>query len=295
MRFIERDWLSSNQVLFLDGDTAALVDSGYAKHERLTIALVDHLLQGRRLVRLLNTHLHSDHCGGNALLQRSHGCRTSVPIGGLRAVRDWDTDALSFAATGQRCDRFRADDALHPGETLTLGGMSWRALAAPGHDPDSLILYCRDERILISADALWQDGFGVIFPELHGDSGFVEQRAVLETIAALDVRVVLPGHGPMFTDVDTALARAFGRLDYLQADPRRNARHAIKVLVKFLLLDREAIPRAELPGLMAGLPVAREANRRHLDMTPAALSDWVVAELVRAGAARIDGELLRDH
>ncbi len=43
-------------------------------------------------------------------------------------------------------------------------------------------------------DALWENGFGVIFPELEGESGFAEQAAVLERIAELDAHVVIPGH-----------------------------------------------------------------------------------------------------
>ena len=42
------------------------------------------------------------------------------------------------------------------------------------------MLYCAEERVLISADALWENGFGVIFPELEGESGFAEEQAVLE-------------------------------------------------------------------------------------------------------------------
>ena len=41
MVFIERDWLSSNQVLLVDGDVATLIDSGYVKHAPMTLALID--------------------------------------------------------------------------------------------------------------------------------------------------------------------------------------------------------------------------------------------------------------
>jgi glyoxylase-like metal-dependent hydrolase (beta-lactamase superfamily II) len=132
----------------------------------------------------------------------------------------------------------------------------------------------------------------VIFPELDGASGFAEQRAILERIASLDVAVALPGHGPMFTDVAGALERAHRRLDHLAADPARNARHAIKVMLKFLLLEREQVPLDAVPSLMASIPLADDANRRFLGMAPAALADWAVAELLRAGAASLgDGTL----
>ena len=61
----ERGWLSANNVLMQDAHSATLVDSGYVTHQAQTLALVQHALQGRTLDQLANTHLHSDHCGGN--------------------------------------------------------------------------------------------------------------------------------------------------------------------------------------------------------------------------------------
>jgi glyoxylase-like metal-dependent hydrolase (beta-lactamase superfamily II) len=43
-----------------------------------------------------------------------------------------------------------------------------------GHDPHSVILFEPVSRVLISADALWERGFGVIFPELEGVEAFDE-------------------------------------------------------------------------------------------------------------------------
>ncbi len=59
-------------------------------------------------------------------------------------------------------------------------------IAAPGHDPHSVVLWDAADRVLISADVLWQHGFGAIFPEIEGESGFAEQGAMLDLIAGLD-------------------------------------------------------------------------------------------------------------
>lgn len=292
IRVFERGWLSSNNVLLIGPADSALIDSGYLLHAPQTLALVRHALGDRPLDRLLNTHLHSDHCGGNAALQAHYGCHTAIPVAEADKVRDWDVEALSFKATGQQCERFGFDATIAPGQLLALGGMQWQALAAPGHDPHSLLFYCADERLLISADALWENGFGVIFPELDGQSGFAEQRATLDMIAALDVRLVIPGHGAPFNDVAGALARARTRLAYLEADPLRNAQNAIKVLLKFLLLERQRIALAELPQLLLAMPVFEAANRRFLKQGPEALGQWAASQLVRAAAARLEGEYL---
>jgi glyoxylase-like metal-dependent hydrolase (beta-lactamase superfamily II) len=292
MQVFERGWLSSNNILFTGRDETALIDSGYVTHAPQTLALVSHGLQGRRLDRLVNTHLHSDHCGGNATLQRAYRCRTTIPAAEADKVRAWDEEALTYAATGQQCDRFSFDDTIAPGDMLNLGGMQWQVLGAAGHDPYSLIFYCPEERILISADALWENGFGVIFPELDGESGFAETRATLELIASLDVKLVLPGHGAPFSDVGKALETAFSRIDYFVADPVRNAQNAVKVLLKFLLLDRQKIMLADVAPLMSGIPVVTETNRRYLKKSAPDLVEWAVSQLVRAGVARVEGDAL---
>ncbi|MEZ0606123.1 MBL fold metallo-hydrolase [Paraburkholderia sp. IW21] len=241
IRVFERGWLSSNNVLLIDDASAALVDTGYATHAPQTVALVQQTLGARPLDLIINTHLHSDHCGGNALLQSTWRCRTAIPACEAEAVRVWDETRLTFRATGQTCERFSFTETIAPGEPLRLGALDWQVLGAPGHDPHSLMLYCADERVLISADALWENGFGVIFPELEGESGFAEEQAVLEAIAKLDVRLVIPGHGAPFTNVEQALERAFSRVAWLRADPARNAKNALKVLIVFKLLEVRAM------------------------------------------------------
>ncbi|MYM69409.1 MBL fold metallo-hydrolase [Pseudoduganella sp. FT55W] len=292
IQVFERGWLSSNNIMLLGRHDTAIIDTGYVSHAQQTLELVRHALHGRHLDQILNTHLHSDHCGGNAILQAHFGCKTSIPVAEAEKVRHWDVEALSFKATGQRCDRFTFDATIAPGEVLTLADMEWQALAAPGHDPHSLIFYCPQEKVLVSADALWENGFGVIFPELDGKSGFAEERATLDLIAGLDVNAVIPGHGAPFTDVAGAVARARSRLDYLAADPLRNAQNALKVLLKFLLLERQRIPLADVPVLLTSMPVFAAANSNFLQQSPDDLGKWAVAQLVRGAAARVEGEYL---
>jgi len=294
IRILERGWLSSNSVLLLGPEDTALIDSGYATHAGQTLALVRAALDGRPLDRLLNTHLHSDHCGGNALLRSALGCRVTIPALEAAKVAAWDEDALSFRATGQQCPRFAFDSTLAPGDSLVLGGLRWEVLAAPGHDPHALLFFCAQEGVLVAGDALWEDGFGVIFPELAGEPGFDEVGATLDLIAGLDARVVVPGHGAAFTDVAGALERARRRLDYLSADPLRNARNAVKVLLKFLLLERQAIPLAGLPDSLASIPLVERVRRERFGMSAQELARWAADSLVRANAARIDDSMLRD-
>jgi glyoxylase-like metal-dependent hydrolase (beta-lactamase superfamily II) len=294
MRVFERGWLSANNILFIGRDATALVDTGYVTHAPQTLALVRHALGERSLDRIVNTHLHSDHCGGNALLQEAFGSRIAIPASEADKVRTWDEEALSYRATGQQCARFMFDETVSPGEMLAMGDLQWQALGAPGHDPHALLFWCEDEGILMSGDALWQNGFGVIFPELAGEPGFDEVRATLDLVATLRPRLVIPGHGAPFSDVEAALQRAYARLDYLSADPVRNAENGVKVLLKFLLIERRALPLAEVEALFETVPLLVLARERFLARPAAELARWAVRALEKAGAARLQGDILLD-
>jgi DNA recombination-dependent growth factor C len=47
LRVLERGWLSANNVVFLDGDEATVVDTGYVTHAAQTVELVRHALDGQ--------------------------------------------------------------------------------------------------------------------------------------------------------------------------------------------------------------------------------------------------------
>ncbi len=254
LRVFERGWLSSNNIL-LDGDAGAtLVDSGHCVHAEQTVALLRQQLGTQPLLEIVNTHLHSDHCGGNAALQREWQVPVRVPSGSWKAVQAWDEVALSYAPTRQRCERFSAHGTVHPGQVLQIGARAWQVLAAPGHDPESVMLFDEGHGVLISADALWENGFGVVFPELEGDDAFDEVAQVLDLIDTLPVRWVIPGHGAPFSDVAEALQRARTRLAGFRADPARHLRHGAKVLLKYHLMEERQQSLQALRGWMADTP-----------------------------------------
>lgn len=211
-------------------------------------------------------------------------------------MRAWDTEALTYRSTGQRCDRFGFDAVLHDGDALRLGGIDWQVVAAPGHDPHAVMLFAPAPRILISGDALWENGFGVIFPELDGESGFDEQAAVLARIAELDVRLVIPGHGRIFADVAGALELAQGRLRHLGGDPARNATHAVRVLVKFKMLEEQRMAREALLAWMEAAPLMQRIRSRFMPARAMAeILDETLRALAGAGAIALEGETVVDR
>lgn len=297
VQVLQRGWLSSNNVILTGRHGNAVVDTGYATHAPQTLALAEHALAGASLSWIVNTHLHSDHCGGNALLQsRFPEVRTLIPVGQSEAVSRWDIEALTYAPTGQTCSRFRFDRALNAGETVGLGDQSWEVHAAPGHDPHAVVLFDPASRTLIAGDALWQHGFGVVFPELEGVHAFEEVGRTLDLISDLRPVTVIPGHGAAFMDVDAALSRARIRLDGFVSDPAKHARHAAKVLLKFKLLEVQACTWSEFLSWAHATPYFGTLHQRFFASCPQ--DDWLdmlVGELEAAGAAQRIDDLILDR
>ena len=294
IQVIERGWLSANNIVLHARSGATVIDSGYGAHAPQTLALLETALAGKPLAHLVNTHCHSDHMGGNAAIQRKYACRTGVPEGEAPLIDRWDEQALILAVADQRAERFRYDDTFEEGDTLKMGELVWEVLAAPGHDTHAVVFYSPEARVLVSGDALWENGFGAVFPQLYGrDTALSETRQTLERIARLGVEIVIPGHGPAFSDVDAALERALGRLESYEQDITRLARHCVKVAFSFALLEKRSMPVAEVPGYVERVTILAEINRGYLRMTSGAFAEWLVADLERSGALeRRDGMLL---
>jgi len=286
-----RDWLSANNVVLKSRDGHVLVDSGYATHAALTLALLRtaHGLGDEPLALLVNTHGHSDHIGGNACVRAAYGCPIAFPAAEAPVVERWDAKTLLYEYADQEAPRFTIDIRLQAGSTHVWGDLEWRMLAAPGHDMGALVFYNPEHGILISGDALWENGYGFVMPRAIDSDALPATRATLDMIAALDVRTVIPGHGEPFTDVAAALDRAYRRTAAFEADDARVARHALKVVLTFSLLARRCLRLAELPSYVERVGIYRDLNAAVLRMTPQALADMLVTELVRAGAVRIEG------
>lgn len=294
IEIFERGWLSANNVLLFGDQDVSLVDTGYCAHQQMTVDLVSNALKQHGLKTLntvVNTHLHSDHCGGNAALLEAFDCEIWIPQAEAVAVQDWDEKLLSFEQLGQDCPRFSHHALLVPGEEITLGSYRWQILAAPGHDNHSVMLYQEQHQILISADALWEEGFGVIFPELWGEGGFEEVAQTLELIEKLPIALVIPGHGKPFTNVKQSIETAKSRLDYLSSDADRNARHGAKVILKYKLLEWRSRKLLEAKQWIASTPVL-ENIRKQLNMNAEDFQVWLVEALVKSKAAIIEKDQL---
>lgn len=293
---LERGWLSSNNVVFTTGATA-VVDTGYWTHSAQTVSLVDGLIGARGLDMVLSTHLHSDHCGGNAALARQYPkTKVLIPPGHSQHVQEWDPHALTYEPTGQHCPPFKFQGLLDDGMELQLGDYQWQVHSAPGHDPHSVILFQPERRILVSADALWENGFGVVFPELEGQHAFAAVSSTLDLIERLSPQVIVPGHGRVFTDLQSALGRARKRLDGFMHNPAKHAHHAAKVLLKFKLLEVQQMTLDELRSWASSTLYLRLVHERHFHgQHPTEWVQHLIDDLVRVGAAARVGQNVLNH
>jgi glyoxylase-like metal-dependent hydrolase (beta-lactamase superfamily II) len=297
---LERGWLSSNNILILGDQSATVIDTGYASHATQTVALVQAALKGKPLTAIINTHLHSDHAGGNAALQAAYPlAQTHIPPGQAAHVTQWDAAALFYTPTGQQCPPFRYDALLQPGSSLRLGMADWQVHAAPGHDPHSVVFFEPESRTLISADALWQNGFGVIFPELEGQAAFAAVAQTLDMIETLAPLTVIPGHGPVFggaAAVGDALARARSRLAQFVSAPAKHARHGAKVLLKFKLLEWQVVPEAKLLAWAEATPFFAMLHQQYFAAEErGAWLQSLLTELEHSGALLRSDGLLRNQ
>lgn len=317
---LERGWLSSNTIVLrapaaasgavgsawagarsspetgVVSGVAVVVDTGHVKHAAQTVALLEEVIKNCDPMAVLNTHLHSDHCGGNAAVAARFKVPVFIPPGDFEAAIAWDEVRLSFKETGQCCQRFVPTGRLVPGHHLPAPFDRWEVHAAPGHDPASIILFDPVTRVVISADALWENGFGIVFPELQGCDAFVDVEASLDVIEGLKPASVIPGHGSPFTDVGAALGRARARLAHFRREPRRHALHAAKALMVFRVMEAEAIGLEALVRWAGETPIfkkicqASEGGGHAADeMSVTDAVEWVrplIEDLLRAGTLR---------
>ncbi len=158
--------------------------------------------------------------GGNAAIARAYGCPIAVPEGEAPLIEAWDEQSLLLDYADQSAERFSVGETLRAGETYRWGNLEWDAIAAPGHDMGALCFFNAEHGLLISGDALWANGFGFVMPPQIDPQALPATRATLETLSRLPIRIVIPGHGDPFDDVDAALVASVPPPRIVRVGPR---------------------------------------------------------------------------
>lgn len=155
-------------------------------------------------VRVVNTHTHFDHVGGNAdfadVLGMDMGYTRHSAEGMAHAlVRDEVApDALCRAlpegvqADAYRIRPFKITGLVKDGDVLDLGGRRLEVLGVPGHTPDSLALLDRDAGLLWTGDTFYEGPIWLFVPETDLDA-YEESVRKLAALAP-SLRLLLPAH-----------------------------------------------------------------------------------------------------
>lgn len=288
IRVIVRDWITANHVLATDDRQTVLIDAGHVTRTDETLSLLAPHLGSRGIDRIVLTHCHSDHMGGCAALRRSFGSRITIPVGEADAIRTWDTRALWLDFSGQVAEPFGFDDVMSPGDRFGMGGFEWEAIAVPGHDMGALAFWCSEARVLISGDALWENGFGIVLPGDDWKERLAAARDSLLRVRSLGARVVIPGHGEPFTGTDEAISRCLSRVAAFEQDEHRLARHALKVMLVYFVMERRTLPRVELVDTLSTVPMFVEYDREYFHLGSGVLVARLLDELLGSNVLALD-------
>ena len=233
-----------------EGEPLTLIDAGpryQPAREALETALAGCGYGVADVQRIVLTHAHADHCGLAAELARISGAEVLTHAANLpwleksasarrlafyAEVMHWAgvpvktlVDLARMRRGVEQYDELLVPDGtLADGDVLPLGGEDWRVLHTPGHAGGLICLYQPRRRLLLSSDHLLRDisSNPVVEPPAPGETErprrLVEYMAQLRRVAALDVALALPGHGPPIAD-HRAIIRE--RLAFHEARARR--------------------------------------------------------------------------
>ena len=168
---------------------AVVVDPG-GDEDRILALLEENQL---KLVKIINTHTHFDHIGGNAGLHKATGAPIYLHpaekgmLGGMSAM------ARQFGLRAEPSPP--AGGTLEEGDTVTVGEIVLEVLHTPGHSPGGICLKVRGQDIVLVGDTLFQ--FSIGRTDFPGASHETLIQSIKEKLFPLgDNCQVYPGHGP---------------------------------------------------------------------------------------------------
>jgi hydroxyacylglutathione hydrolase len=185
----ERGMFDANTYVLQD-ELTVLIDPGLEAYlEPRLNAMQDEGIAPSDIDVIAITHLHPDHCGAVAALQEVSGAKVALhplQVEYLEVMDEGSRDTLGVGIT----TKFSADIVL--ADRLSLGSIDLTILHTPGHSPASICFYSEALKLVICGDLVFEQGVG------RTDLPFgnlAKLKRSIETVAALDTEVLLPGHG----------------------------------------------------------------------------------------------------
>jgi glyoxylase-like metal-dependent hydrolase (beta-lactamase superfamily II) len=292
-----------NTFLFADGDEVDLLDCGMNSDESVDMIrqAVKHL-GGKRLRRLMVTHIHPDHYGAAGAIAGEgladlYIHRLEVPLVHPRYVElehlvaevrkyllvngvpEEEAEVLSNSqrALSQVVKTAEPSVQLDGAETVQMGSRTLRIEWTPGHSPGHICLFDTESKVLFAGDHILPD----ISPNigLHPQSTpdpLHEYLDGLRRMAKHKPALVLPAHGRPFSDVesrvDILISHHHRRLDQITEIVDRTEKSAWQVALE-LWGTRENLyeKRAALQEGLAHLQALAVEGRVTKSVTPSSV------------------------
>ena len=205
-------WGWSNAGLVADGEGTLLVDTLYdlTLTEQMLRAMRRAVPAAQRIDTLVNTHANGDHCYGNQLVagarivasERTAAEMSDLPPAAMAALIE---QAPAMGELGSFfLDCFGAFDfdgieLAPPQETFTgelsirVGERELRLIeVGPAHTRGDTLVHAPAQRVLFTGDILFSEAHPIAW------AGPVSNWiAACDRILAMDVEVIVPGHGPL--------------------------------------------------------------------------------------------------
>jgi glyoxylase-like metal-dependent hydrolase (beta-lactamase superfamily II) len=201
--------MTYNAGVFVSAGQAVLIDPGLFPDEvdRIRAAVYE---QDARPHRLVVTHSHWDHLLGPEYFPGVPVVQQAEAVAVLaefRAAIERQATEWERQSRVERTHPFampEPDEVFERETTLTVGDEVLRLIHAPGHAPEHLVVYHAATGLLWAGDMLSDIEIPFVMESL------ARYRDTLKTLAALDVRMLVPGHGHATASADE-IERRFGR------------------------------------------------------------------------------------
>jgi len=173
----------------LMGEKIVLIDSGVAGSEKTIFEYLGSL--GKRpmdIELLVFTHAHPDHIGAAKAIREQSGCTTAAHKNAKAWIEDVELQFAMRPVPGFQSlvgGSTPVDRLLNDNDVLDLGGVTLRVLHTPGHSGDSLSLFCPEDGVLISGDAVPHPGDLPIYEDPAASVTSIERMRRLEDLKVL--------------------------------------------------------------------------------------------------------------